>query len=59
MENLGSALSFGTEFTGSKDDTSCVLGKWLYSEKSYENEEAEQIKEEMKSLHKEIHESAD
>ena len=59
MENLGSALSFGTEFTGSKDDTSCVLGKWLYSEKSYENEEAEQIKEEMKSLHKEIHESAE
>ena len=59
VENLGSALSFGTEFTGSKDDTRCVLGKWLYSEKSYENEEAEQIKEEMKSLHKEIHESAE
>ena len=59
VENLGSALSFGTEFTGSKDDTSCVLGKWLYSEKNSGSEEVEKMKEEIKRLHKEIHESAD
>lgn len=59
VENLGSALSFGTEFTGSKDDTSCVLGNWLYSDENSGNEKIEQLKEEMKGIHKEIHASAD
>lgn len=59
VENLGSALNFGTEFTGSKDDTSCVLGKWLYSETSSGNKKVEQLKKEMKDLHKEIHASAE
>lgn len=59
VENLGSSLNFDTEFTGSKDDTSCVLGKWLYSGKDSGNEEIEQLRKEMKSIHKEIHASAE
>ena len=30
--NLSNALYAGTEFTGSKDPTTCVLGQWLYGE---------------------------
>lgn len=59
VENLGSALSFGTEFTGSKDDTTCVLGEWLYSEKGLSTDEISGLVERIKPLHKEIHESAD
>lgn len=59
VENLGSALSYGTEFTGSKDDTGCVLGKWLYSQEDSGNKEIESLKKEIKTLHKEIHASAD
>ena len=59
VENLGSALSFDTEFTGSKDDTTCVLGKWLYSEKDLSTDEINSLVEQIKPLHKEIHESAD
>lgn len=59
VENLGSALSFGTEFTGSREDTSCVLGKWLYGEDTSNNEEIRQLREEMLPLHKAIHESAE
>ena len=32
IENLSSAISYGTEFTGTTDCTSCDLGKWLYSD---------------------------
>ncbi len=59
VENLGSALSFDTEFTGSKDDTTCVLGQWLYSEKDLSTDEINSLVEQIKPLHKEIHESAD
>ena len=59
VENLGSALGFGTKFTGSKDDTECILGKWLYSDKDSGNAEIEALKTDIKGLHKEIHESAD
>ena len=31
VENLCSAVTLGTEFTGSKDYQGCVLGKWFYS----------------------------
>ena len=31
IENLSSAISFGTDFTGSTDYTACDLGKWLYN----------------------------
>ena len=30
--NLSNALYAGTEFTGSTDPTTCVLGQWLYGE---------------------------
>lgn len=59
VENLGSALNFDVEFTGSKDDTSCVLGKWLYSEKELRTDEIDKLVEEIKPLHKKIHEAAD
>ncbi len=59
VEGLGSALGFGTEFTGSKVDDGCVLGKWLYSDEKSGNEEIDALKAEMKGVHKEVHASAD
>ena len=50
VENLGSALSFDTEFTGSKDDTTCVLGQWLYSEKDLVNDKINSLVEQIKPL---------
>ena len=36
--NLSNALYAGTEFTGSIDPTTCVLGQWLYGEAGTDNE---------------------
>lgn len=58
IENLNSALNFDVEFTGSKDDTACVLGKWLYADEERSDKMNELI-EKIKPLHKQIHESAD
>lgn len=30
LTNLSNALYAGTEFTGSMDPTTCVLGQWIY-----------------------------
>ena len=57
--NLSNALYAGKEFTGSKDPTSCVLGKWLYSEIDLKDDEIDRLRAEIEPLHKELHASAD
>lgn len=59
VENLCSAISLGTEFTGSKDYKTCVLGNWLYSsDLSGLDDEMLALVEKMKPIHQTIHESA-
>ena len=59
VENLCSAVSMGTEFTGSKDYRTCVLGKWFYSsDLSGVDSRILELIEEMKPIHQAIHESA-
>lgn len=59
VENLCSAISMGTEFTGSKDYKTCVLGNWFYSsDLSGLSPEMLDLIEEMKPIHQAIHESA-
>ena len=59
VENLCSAVSMGTEFTGSKDYKGCVLGKWFYeSDLSEVDSRILSLIEEMKPIHQAIHESA-
>ncbi len=56
--NLSNALYAGTEFTGSIDPTTCVLGQWLYGEAGTDNEKILQLRSQMEPLHKELHQSA-
>ncbi len=56
--NLSNALYAGTEFTGSMDPTTCVLGQWLYGEAGTEDEKILQLRNEIEPRHKELHESA-
>lgn len=59
VENLCSAVTLGTEFTGSTDYRTCVLGKWLYGDTSSIQDQAVlRLMEEMKPIHQAIHESA-
>ncbi len=60
VENLCSAVALGTEFTGSKDYRTCVLGNWFYNSdlSTIENEKILSLIEEMKPIHQAIHESA-
>lgn len=55
---LSNALYAGTEFTGSIDPTSCILGQWLYGEAGTEDEKVLKLRSEIEPLHKELHESA-
>lgn len=56
--NLSNALYAGTEFTGSKDPTTCVLGQWLYGETNTDNAAILSLRSQMEPLHKELHGSA-
>lgn len=56
--NLSNALYAGTEFTGSIDPTTCVLGQWLYGEAGTEDKEVTALRTQLEPLHKELHESA-
>ncbi len=56
--NLSNALYAGTEFTGSIDPTTCVLGQWLYGEAGTENPDILKLRTELEPLHKELHASA-
>ena len=57
--NLSNALYANTEFTGSKDPTTCILGQWLYGDAGTKDEEFLALRSEMEPLHKTLHESAD
>ncbi len=56
--NLSNALYSGAEFTGSMDHTSCVLGKWLYSDLNLPDSQIEALRAQIEPLHKELHASA-
>lgn len=56
--NLSNALYAGTEFTGSIDPTTCVLGQWLYGEAGTTDADILALRSQMEPLHKELHESA-
>ncbi len=56
--NLSSALYAGTEFTGSMDPTTCVLGQWLYGEAGTDDAEILKLRGDLETLHKELHGSA-
>lgn len=56
--NLSSALYAGTEFTGSMDPTTCVLGQWLYGEADTDDAEILKLRVDLEALHKELHGSA-
>ncbi len=56
--NLSNALYAGSEFTGSLDHTSCVLGKWLYADLALEDSEIERLRNKIEPLHKALHASA-
>lgn len=60
VENLCSAVALGTDFTGSKDYRTCVLGKWFYESdlSSITDPEILNLIEQMKPIHQAIHESA-
>ncbi len=61
VENLCSAVTIGTDFTGSTDYTGCVLGKWFYDPdvSQIPNDQVLQLIEQMKPIHQAIHESAE
>ncbi len=56
--NLSNALYAGTDFTGSLDPTTCVLGQWLYGEAGTDDARVLQLLEQLEPLHKELHQSA-
>ncbi len=56
--NLSNALYAGTEFTGSTDPTTCVLGQWLYGEAGTDDATVLKLRSEIEPLHKSLHESA-
>ncbi|MCI8553876.1 MAG: HAMP domain-containing protein [Clostridiales bacterium] len=56
--NLSNALYAGTEFTGSVDPTTCVLGQWLYGEAGSDDPEIQKLRSQLEPLHKELHQSA-
>lgn len=59
VENLCSAVALNTEFTGSKDYRTCVLGNWFYnSDLSNVDSEIVSLIEQMKPIHQAVHESA-
>ena len=56
--NLSNALYAGTEFTGSIDPTTCVLGQWLYGEAGTDDPQILSLRSQLEPLHKALHESA-
>ncbi len=56
--NLSNALYAGTEFTGSTDPTTCVLGQWLYGEAGTKDKAILDLRSQLEPLHAELHDSA-
>ncbi len=57
--NLSNALYAGTEFTGSMDPTTCVLGQWLYGDAGMDDATVNSLRGQLEPLHKALHESAE
>lgn len=55
---LGASLYTGSVFSKSPDDTSCVLGKWLYGNDRISDMEILSLMSQMKPIHKEVHQTA-
>ncbi|MCI8304190.1 MAG: hypothetical protein HFF52_06125 [Lawsonibacter sp.] len=53
---LSNALYSDGEFPGT-DDTKCVLGQWLYGEAGTEDDKIMALREELKPMHKQLHQS--
>ena len=49
--NLSNALYDGTEFTGSTDHTTCILGQWLYGEAGTDDIEILDLRKQIEPLH--------
>ncbi|MCC8024086.1 MAG: methyl-accepting chemotaxis protein [Clostridium sp.] len=58
-KNLNNAINYGKEFTGSKDPTTCGLGKLIYGEDAQDDTVLKSLSSDVEALHKEIHASAD
>lgn len=56
--NLSNALYAGTEFTGSMDPTTCILGQWIYGSANTVDSEVLSLRSEAEPLHKSLHSSA-
>lgn len=56
--NLSNALYAGTDFTGSMDPTTCVLGQWIYGNANTADPEILALRSEAEPLHKALHSSA-
>lgn len=56
--NLSNALYEGTEFTGSKDPTTCILGQWVYGDLGTDDETIMELRDKIEPLHAELHGSA-
>ena len=54
--NLSNALYAGGSFPGT-DDTQCVLGQWIYGEAGTDDKEVLALRDEIKPIHKELHQS--
>ena len=54
--NLSKALYAGGEFPGT-DDTQCVLGQWIYGEVGTDDPELLSLRDEIKPMHKQLHQS--
>ena len=54
--NLSKALYAGGEFPGT-DDTQCVLGQWIYGEAGTDDPEIMALRNEIKPMHKALHQS--
>ena len=53
---LSNALYAGGEFPGT-DDTKCILGQWIYGEPGTEDAEILRLRNEIKPMHKQLHQS--
>ncbi len=54
--NLSRALYAGGQFPGT-DDTQCVLGQWIYGEAGTTDETILRLRDEIKPMHKTLHQS--
>lgn len=56
--NLSNALYADKEFTGSTDPTGCILGQWIYGEAGTSDESILKLRDQLKPIHEELHNSA-